>query len=412
MPAVPENVRVFSVTELTAAIEETLRKDFTSLWVSGEVANVSKPQSGHVYFSLRDAKTTIGAVMYRGVALRQKFDLTDGMEVLVRGRINIYAPQGKYQLSVEELQPKGIGAQELALRQLKEKLLTRGYFDPRRKKKLPAFPRVVALVTSPSGAAVRDMLQVLTTRWPFCDVIVCPVRVQGAEASDEIAAAVALLNRLHAAGHLRLDVLLVGRGGGSAEDLDAFNAETVADAIFASRIPVVSAVGHEIDVSIADLVADARALTPTDAANQATPDHLELLQGLREYQNRLEDAVRHKLELGRQRLDDLAKRGAFRLPLERVRESESRLDEIAGRLHRVARQKLLRAGEMIAALAGRLETLSPLNVLSRGYSLTRTEGSRELVRDVSRITPGDRLLTTTAGGEVVSRVEEVRRTES
>jgi exodeoxyribonuclease VII large subunit len=408
MPTIPEGVKVFSITELTSAIEGTLREAFPSVWVSGEVSNCKPAPSGHTYLVLKDAGAQLPAVLWRSVGMRVKFNVKDGMEVLAKGRIIVYAPHGKYQFEIEKVEPKGIGARELALRQLRERLLAKGYFDPRRKRLLPKFPRRIALVTSASGAAVRDMLQVLTMRWTLCDVIVCPVRVQGEEAPSEIAAAIAMLNALHTDRLLEIDVLIVGRGGGSAEDLGAFNEELVADAIYASTIPVISAVGHEIDVTIADLVADDRALTPTDAANRATPDLSEMLPRLRDLRNQMEDAVQHRLELMRQRLAAVASRPAFRLPLGAVQDFEERLDEIATRLQRTMKQKQRQVGEALAAVSGRLETLSPLNVLRRGYSLTRTEGTEELVRDATQIRPGDRLLTTVASGAIVSRVEEVR----
>jgi exodeoxyribonuclease VII large subunit len=362
-----------TVSQLTQSIKAELEREFTSVWVSGEVTGVSRPQSGHVYFSLKDSGATVPAVMWRSIAMRHKFDLKEGLQVVIRGRLTVYPPQGKYQLEVEKLEPQGIGAQELALRQLREKLLAKGYFDPRRKKKLPAYPKRIGLVTSPSGAAVRDVLQVLATRWPIAGIVLCPVRVQGDGATAEIAAAIRLFNRLHGANELKIDLLIVGRGGGSAEDLWAFNEEIVADAIFASAIPVVSAVGHEIDVSISDLVADLHALTPTDAANKVVPDRSEMAQALREMRNRMEEALQHRLAIGRNKLDSLASRTVFRRPLSRVHEREERLDEISTRLHRAMQRHVARSGDSLAALAGRLETLSPLNVLRRGYTLTRTE---------------------------------------
>jgi exodeoxyribonuclease VII large subunit len=273
---------------------------------------------------------------------------------------------------------------------------------------LPTFARRIALVTSPSGAAVRDMLQVLTTRWPLSDVLVCPVRVQGDGAAQEIAAMIHLLNRLRLAGTVAVDVMIVGRGGGSVEDLWAFNEEIVADAIFASAIPVISAVGHEIDVSLCDHVADVHALTPTDAANKVVPDRAEMGESLRKLRNRMEEAIRHRLELARQWLEAVRTRSALRRPLSRIREREERLDELASRLHRSIKQKAARAADTLTAVAGRLETLSPLNVLRRGYSLTRTEDSDELARDASMLRPGDRLLTRLDRGSVISRVEEIR----
>jgi exodeoxyribonuclease VII large subunit len=404
----PEDVKALSVTEVTSQVKTLLEKHFGSVWVEGEISNVARPSSGHLYLTLKDSDCQLRSVLYRGVGLRLRFDLKDGMKVVARGRITVYQPRGEYQFILEELHPKGIGALELALRQLKEKLFARGYFDPKRRKPLPRYPQRIALVTSPSGAAVRDMLEILTRRWPVAEVIVCPVRVQGDGAAGEIAAAIALLNRLHGAGRLCIDAMIVGRGGGSLEDLWAFNEEIVAEAIFASRVPVVSAVGHEIDVTIADLVADLRAATPSQAAAALTPDHAQELLGLLELRGRLDDAVRHRIAVARERLDGLAGRPALRRPLERVREQERRLDDLGERLQRAARLKGERLAERLAGLAGRLESLSPLNVLRRGYSLTRTEDQPALVRDAAQLQVGERLRTTLARGQVISRIEEVR----
>ena len=282
-PALPVGTKVLSVSEITSGIKTSLEEKYPSVWVAGEVSNISRPNSGHIYLTLKDATSQLGSVIYRGVSLRLKFEPRDGMEVLARGRISVYAPRGNYQLIIEELQPKGIGALELALRQLKEKLLVKGYFEPNRKKSLPRFPRSVALVTSPTGAAVRDMLEIFTKRWPMANLTVCPVRVQGEGSAQEIAAMIRMLNRLQQEGRIQLDAIICGRGGGSLEDLWAFNEEIVADAIFASQIPILSAVGHEIDVTIADLVADYRALTPSQAVTALTPDREELLAGFRDH---------------------------------------------------------------------------------------------------------------------------------
>jgi exodeoxyribonuclease VII large subunit len=404
--AVPDGVKVLSVSELTQAVKGVLEDGFPSVWVAGEVSNVARPSSGHIYLSLKDAQAQIRAVLWRGVALRLRFDLRDGQEVVVRGRLSVYAPRGDYQLVIEELQPRGVGALELALRQLKEKLFRLGFFAPERKKPLPRFPQRLALVTSPTGAAVRDLLEILTRRWPAVEVWVCPVRVQGDGAAEEIAGAVHLLNELRAADILPVDVMVVGRGGGSAEDLWAFNEECVARAIFHSAIPVVSAVGHEVDWTIADGVADYRALTPSDAAARVVPDCREIAQGLRDCETRLREALVRRLEAARERLDGLAQRQAFRLPLERVRESERRLDEWAERLARAARQRLALARQRVESYAARLDTLSPLNVLGRGYSLTRREADQVLVRSPAQVQPGDRLVTLVAQGRFVSRVEE------
>lgn len=404
---VPQGTQVFSVGDLTRGIKGLLEQEFPSVWVAGEVSNLARPSSGHMYLSLKDAEASLRAVIYRGVALRLRFDPHDGLEVIARGRLSVYSPRGEYQLLVEELHPKGLGAQELALRQLREKLFRLGYFAPERKRALPRIPRRLALITSPTGAAVRDMLEILGRRWPSVDVYVCPSRVQGDGAAEELAAAIRLLNRLHASGGLPLDVMILGRGGGSAEDLGAFNEECVARAIFESQIPVVSAVGHEIDVTVADQVADVRALTPSQAATTVVPDRFEWLQGLADLEQRLRAGLLQQIDLRRRRLEDLGSRRAFRLPVERVRDLEQRLDDWGERLQRAARQRVGQAGDRLAASAAQLETLSPLNVLRRGYTLTRREPDQSMVRSVAQVREGDLLRTLVAGGSVVSRVEAV-----
>jgi exodeoxyribonuclease VII large subunit len=401
----PPVVKVFSVGELTRAIKSVLEEGFTPVWVEGEVSNLAKPNSGHLYLTLKDEDAPLKAVVYRGVALRMRFDLADGMRVIVRGRLTVYAPRGEYQLQIEEVQPKGIGPLELAYRQLKEKLSVQGFFDPARKKKLPRIPRCIVLVTSPTGSAVRDMLEILSRRWPAADVWVCPVRVQGEGAAQEIADAVRRLNRLHSEG-AAIDVLIVGRGGGSLEDLWAFNEEAVARAIFASRIPVVSGVGHEDDYTIADLVADVRALTPSEAAEKVTPDRAAVMDWLEKLETRLRGLLMKQLEAARDQLYALASRRCFTAPLERIREEERRLDDWSERLNRVMRQRLEAARRKLEAEAARLENLSPLKVLSRGYSLTLKEADRAVVRSTTQVQPGDRLVTRVGDGRIVSRVEE------
>jgi exodeoxyribonuclease VII large subunit len=396
---IPEGVKVLTVGELTRGVKGVIEDGFANVWVDGEVSNLKRAGSGHVYLTLKDAEAQLSAVLWRSVAMRLRYDLREGQAVIVRGRLEVYVPRGQYQLVIEEVHPKGIGAQELALRQLKEKLSRLGYFEPARKKPLPRFPRRVALVTSPSGAAVRDMLEVLARRWPAVEVWVCPVRVQGDGAAEEIALAVRRLN------HVRgVDVLIVGRGGGAVEDLWAFNAECVAQAIHASRIPVVSAVGHEMDVTIADLVADCRALTPSEAAERVVPSRPELQESLLTTLNQLRTLLWKRLERARERLADLADRRVLRVPLERIREQERKLDETAERLHRAARQRLVQLRERLESEAARLEGLSPLNVLSRGYSLTRTESDGVVVRSPEQVGPGDRLVTFVQHGRIISRV--------
>jgi exodeoxyribonuclease VII large subunit len=398
----PDDVKVYGIGELTRAVKGLLEEAFApAVWVSGEVSNLKRHTSGHWYLTLKDKDSQLQAAIFRGVNLRLRFDLQNGMEVIARGRLTVYQPQGQYQLQVEEVQPKGIGPLDLAFRQLKEKLSRLGYFDPRRKKPLPAYPRRVALVTSPTGAAVRDMLETLARRWPSTEVWVHPATVQGDGAGESIAAAVRRLNTL--AG---IDALIIGRGGGSLEDLWAFNEECVARAIFESRIPVVSGVGHETDLVISDMVADLRALTPTDAATKVVPDRAEVLAWLGETETRLRDLLLRRLDLAKARLADLARGRCFRLPLERVRDLERRLDEWGERLQRGLRQRLAELRRRLEAQAARLESLSPLNVLARGYSLTRTEVGQTVVRTPEQVRPGDRLVTLLQQGRIVSRVEE------
>jgi exodeoxyribonuclease VII large subunit len=403
----PENAKIFSIGEISRAIKGLLEDAFAQgVWVSGEVSNLARPASGHIYLTLKDSEGQLRSVVWRSAAARLKFALQDGMEVIARGKITVYVPRGDYQLQIEELQPKGVGALELAFRQLREKLFKLNYFDPARKKPLPRFPRRVALVTSPSGAAVRDMLEILGRRWPALEVWVCPVRVQGEGAAEEIAAAIRLVSRVAISDSRPIDVLIVGRGGGSMEDLWAFNEETVAQAIFESRVPVVSGVGHETDLTIADLVADVRALTPSEAAERVAPDRREVLDGLTAQAEAMRRLLVRQLDLARARLEDLSKRRSFRLPLERLRDLNQCLDEWSERLNRVGDRRLLHARQRLEAVAGRLHALSPLNVLARGYSLTRRDADQSVIRNAEQVTAGERLVTMVQHGKIISRVEE------
>jgi exodeoxyribonuclease VII large subunit len=343
--------------------------------------------------------------MWRGTASRLRFDLDDGLEVICHGHVDVYAPRGTYQLVVDQVHPKGVGALELALRKLRDKLEKEGLFDPRRKRPLPAFPRRVAIVTSPTGAAIRDFLQVSRRRWQGVDILVIPARVQGEGAAQEIVAAISAANRLRDT----LDVLVVARGGGSLEDLWAFNEEPVVRAIAASRIPTVSAVGHEIDVTLSDLAADVRALTPSEAAERVFPAAEDVRAGLKVVARRLWAAIRAKSVAGRARLDWIVRQRVFRRPLDGVHDLARRLDELASRARRSLLQIQLRARTRVDRLAGKLESLSPLGVLERGYSLTvRREGGLP-VCSATELMPGEEIITRFAEGQATSRVE---RTES
>ncbi len=402
-PALPPGVKVLSVSDLTADLRRLLEDAFLCVWVGGEVSNFKKHASGHLYFTLKDAEAQIRAVVWRSSAWRVRFQVKDGLEVIARGRVSVFPPRGEYQLVIDELQPKGMGALELALRQLKEKLFQRGWFDPKRKKRLPAYPRRIALVTSPSGAALKDMLRIIPRRWPVADILLCPVAVQGAGAAAEIAQAIRRLNELRLA-----EVMIVGRGGGSLEDLWAFNEEIVAEAIFHSRIPVISAVGHQIDETIADLVADRRAATPSEAAELVVPDRVETSRCLADLRQRLTIGLRERLRAARKQVDALAQRRIFRQPYQWIRDNEQRLDEWSLRAGRAVRLLLLRCRERVQSHAAHLEGLSPLKVLGRGYSLTRREDGTTLIRSADDVRVGERIATRLARGELLSRVEQVR----
>ena len=395
--------RVLSVSELTLQIKGVLEGQFPAMWVNGEISNFSRPQSGHCYLTLKDDQAQIRAVMWRNAASRVRVELHDGLEVICQGSLDVYAPRGSYQLVIQRIEPKGLGALERALRLLRERLAAEGLFEPARKRPLPSFPRRIAFVTSPTGAAIRDFLEVLRRRWRGVDVLVVPVRVQGDGAAAEIAAGIELVNRLAA----KVDVLVVGRGGGSLEDLWAFNEEIVVRAIFASRIPVISAVGHEIDVTLADLVADVRALTPSEAAERVVPARDEMLAVLGRQEQRLAAALRNRAAAARARLDALAARRVFRRPLEHVQLLERRLDELQARGQRAIERRVEIASGLVGAITGQLESLSPLAVLGRGYSLTTRLADGRLVRAASQVAVGDRLHTRLGQGSVTSRIEVI-----
>jgi exodeoxyribonuclease VII large subunit len=395
--------RVLSVSQLTEQIKGTLEGRFASVWVSGEISNFSRPGSGHCYLTLKDAGAQIRGVLWRMAASRVRFDLHDGLQVVCQGYLDVYAPRGSYQLVIQRIEPQGLGALERALRQLHQRLAAEGLFDAAHKRPLPKFPRRVAVVTSPTGAAIRDFLEVLRRRWHGVHVLVVPVRVQGDGAAAEIAAGIELVNRLAEA----VDVLVVGRGGGSLEDLWAFNEEIVVRAVRASRVPVVSAVGHEIDVTLCDLAADVRALTPSEAAERVVPAIDEVRDYLRGCQQRLTASLAARAAAARAALERLAANRVFRRPQERVRLLAQRLDELEARASRAigGRQKLAEA--RLARFAAQLESLSPLGVLSRGYSLTTRESDGSLVRAAGEVTVGEQLRTRLAEGEVTSRVETI-----
>lgn len=393
--------RVLTVSQLTARVKLTIEQALAGVWVSGEISDLAQPRSGHLYFQLKDQSTQIRAVLFRSTAQRLGFELRDGLEVLCRGDVTVYPPSGVYQLVVQSVEPRGLGAKQLALRQLQQRLSAEGLFDARRKRPLPKFPQRIAVVTSPSGAAVRDFVETIRGRWAGASVLIVPTRVQGPGASSEIVRAVATVDRLRP----RPDVLVVTRGGGSSDDLWAFNDEAVVRALHACRMPVVSAVGHEIDVTLADLVADFRAMTPTEAAQRVVPSLEEVMRLLNDRKQRLAAALRSRARRARERLESLARRPVLRRPLDRLHDLARHLDTLEARGQRALRQHVRRAREAWRADVARLQALSPLAVLSRGYTVTTTE-SGEVVRDASQLAPGDLLITRFAEGRTVSRVQD------
>lgn len=392
--------RVLSVAQLTRRIETALAESCSGVWVSGEISEVTRHGSGHIYLTLKDETAQIRGVIWRTTAIRLPFKLREGQHVLCGGDVEVYPPRGSYQLIIRVIEPLGLGAQQLALQQLKQKLAAEGLFDPRHKKPLPVFPRRIAFVTSPSGAAVRDFLQVASRRWRGIQLLVIPAKVQGDGAAEEIVRGIRAAHRLKQPP----DVLVVGRGGGSVEDLGCFNDERVVRAIFAATITTVSAVGHEIDVTLADLVADVRALTPSEAAERIVPAVDEIKIGLAKLRQRLTGALRSHAANARRCLDQLAARRVLRRPFELIKDRAQLLDELSDRARRAARRQLEQTRRHTSSLAAHLESLSPLGVLARGYSVTMWEETGEVLRDASSLSAGDLLRTKLEMGEVVSRV--------
>ena len=397
-------IPALTVSEVTAQLKDLVEANFPAAAVVGEISNLTRASSGHVYFTLKDDACQLRAVMWRSTAVRVRFELHDGLEVVAVGPVQIYPARGTYQLMVEQLVPVGLGALELAFRQLQEKLAREGLFAPERKRPIPRFPRRIALVTSPSSAAVRDLLQVITRRWPAVDVVVVPVPVQGEGAAARIASALRTVHRIP-----RVDVVITGRGGGSPEDLWAFNEEIVARAVYDCRLPVICAVGHEIDLSIADLVADRRALTPSEAGELAVPLLEEVLAELRHLRDRLAASLRERAHRARLQLDALASRRVVARPREAIRDRAQRLDELEVRLCRAIRQRVRHDRRMLESAACSLDALSPLKVLQRGYSITQRAESGEVIRSGAQLAPGETITTLTSDARVTSRVESVEK---
>jgi exodeoxyribonuclease VII large subunit len=437
--------RILTVSELTGLLRTSIEEQFSDVWLEGELSNLRAPGSGHVYCTLKDKTSQIRAVLFRSSAVRLRFVLQEGLQVLVRGRLTVYEPRGEYQIVLDTVEPKGVGALQLAFEQLKARLAAEGLFDQERKKPIPAFPRTVGVVTSLTGAAIRDILSVLRRRWPTLHILVAPVQVQGESAGRQIAGALSALNDLGS-----VDVIIVGRGGGSLEDLWSFNEEIVVRAIAASQIPVVSAVGHEIDVTLVDFVADLRAPTPSAAAEAVVPVLAEIVERMRELKIRLGQVmlrhcaferqrlnagirgvtdVRVRLQDAAQRADDVMDRlreivqqlltsGRERLhgaqrdlsslnPILTIRQGLATVPQLSKRLEGQMGVVLAQHRHRIHALLAQLNTLSPLAILGRGYSILQTIPAGQILHRASDVEVGQELeaqLATGRLGCVVTRV--------
>jgi exodeoxyribonuclease VII large subunit len=398
----PETIPVLTVSALTFVMKKAVEASFAHVWVSGEISNFTRASSGHCYFTLKDDTAQLKAVMWRGIAQRLRFDLKDGMQVIAAGPIEVYEARGVYQIVVEQLQPKGIGPLELAFRQLQQKLASEGLFAAERKRPLPAFPRRIALITSPTGAAVHDMIQVITRRSPRANIVIVPVAVQGTGAAAQIAQALRTVHTIP-----DVDVCICGRGGGSLEDLWAFNEEVVARAIFACQIPVISAVGHEIDVTIADLVADRRALTPSEAGELVVPLESEVRAELSQLRQRLTSSLKQQSQRARLVLESIASRRCFTRPLDHIRDRCLQLDDLDARLQRAMKQSIAMSRQQLGGLSASLNALSPLAVLDRGYSLTKRLSDGGLIDNAATLHPGDRLSTLLGQGSFISHVVSI-----
>ena len=389
---------VYSVTEITRRIRGTLEREFPEVWVQGEISNFKQHTSGHIYFTVKDEGAQLSAVIWRSRTDALLFTPQNGMKIIAQGRITVYEVRGIYQLDVHELHPIGIGELQLAFEQLKEKLLKEGLFDPAHKKPLPEFPERIGIVTSPTGAAIRDMINIISRRFPAVELILTPVRVQGYGAAAEIAQAIRDLNA-----YAEVDVIIVGRGGGSLEDLWAFNEEVVARAIYESAIPIISAVGHEVDFSISDFVADLRAPTPSAAAELVVRNRLELLDIIRNFCYTMTQHLQNFIESGRQRIQHLVESYSFNQPRDLVRQYGQRVDEVDRRLGQLLTHRFELLRRKVEGLQKRIESVNPDQVVRRGYVIVYRDG--ELISSVKRLRLNDVVKMKFRDGVAKSRVE-------
>lgn len=390
---------ILTVTQFTSRVKTLLEGSFPDVWLEGEISNLTVPQSGHAYFTLKDEQSQVRAVLFRSSQKFLKFTLQHGMQVVCRGRVSLYEPRGEYQLILEYVEPKGVGALQLAFEQLKSKLEKEGLFSLEHKKKLPLLPRRIGIITSPTGAAIRDILRVIKRRHPKMHLLLYPVPVQGGEAAPSVVEGIRYFNRERNA-----DVLIVGRGGGSLEDLWAFNEESVARAVHFSKIPVISAVGHETDYTICDFVSDLRAPTPSAAAEMVVQSEESFCDFINALGNRLERSLRQKLVQSRSSLRELTPLLAD--PRRLLQRHAMRVDELAGRLATGMRHQIRRDRVRLTGLAASLAHLNPLGILSRGFSITKKIPEGVILKDAACVQPGDRISTSLHRGRILSRVEK------
>jgi exodeoxyribonuclease VII large subunit len=398
-----EEKNILSVTEITRRIKGVLEMGFSEVWVQGEISNCKNHSSGHLYFTLKDGGASLSAVMWRSRVAQLLFRPNDGMKVIVWGNITVYEPRGNYQIDCLQIQPVGIGELQLAFDRLKQKLSAEGLFDEAHKKPLPEYPQKIGIVTSPTGAAIQDMLNILARRFPALEVIVAPVKVQGIGAAEEIAEAIQDLNSLS-----DIDVIIVGRGGGSLEDLWAFNEEVVARAIYSSRIPIVSAVGHEIDFSISDFVADLRAPTPSAAAELVVRDRNDVIDILRNFSYTIQNSVVNKLRSSKEKVRSLVGSYSFNKPLDLFRQRSQRVDEMERRLHQIVGQRLTMDRQLAQSFTKRIQSLDPELALKRGYTIVYR--NQKIVPSVARLSAKDHVTVKFRDGEAESVVESVKKT--
>lgn len=394
--------KVYSVNELNNYVKGLLdnNENLKYIFVSGEISNFKAHYSGHMYMTIKDETASLKAVMFAGNASRLKFSVENGMKVIAFGTVSIFPRDGSFQLYITDMQPDGVGALSIAFEQLKKKLEAEGLFSQSHKKPIPKFPRRVGVVTSSTGAAIQDIFNVLKRRFPACGVIVRPAQVQGDGAAEDIAKAIKEFNAVNGA-----DVLIVGRGGGSAEDLWAFNEEIVARAVYNSHIPIISAVGHETDYSICDFVADLRAPTPSAAAELAVPDMVELKAELLAYKQQIFTFVRNEIIFQRNKLAAIEKSGALKDPVTKINDSRRELVYLNERLCDIAQAQLNGKKHEFSALVGKLDALSPLGVIARGYALVSKDDN--LLTSVSGVSVGDRIKIKLSDGEAFAQVTDI-----